>query len=70
MRFIERLREWLEYRRDRRRTRRELRDMRQANIDHAQTPHRLSQLAEGVAQTGVCPRGLRPFGDGAELHRV
>ena len=36
MRLLERVREWLEYRRDRKRARRELRDMRQANIDHAE----------------------------------
>jgi hypothetical protein len=60
MRFIERLQEWLEYRRDRRRTRRELRDMRQANIAHAQTPHRLSQLAlsdsDDVGSTAIASR--------------
>lgn len=36
MRFIRRFREWLEYRRDLRRTRREYLDMRQADAAHVE----------------------------------
>ena len=37
MRIWQRLRDWLEYRRAIRRTRREYRDMRQANVDYAES---------------------------------
>jgi hypothetical protein len=37
MRIIRRLQEWLEYRRDRRRTRREYRNVRRDYVDHAES---------------------------------
>ena len=37
MRFIQRFREWLEYRRESRRSRREYRDERQANVYRAES---------------------------------
>ena len=37
MRFIKRLQEWLEYKRDTKRTRREYRNVRRDQIDHAES---------------------------------
>jgi hypothetical protein len=37
MRARSRLKEWIAYRRDRRRTRREYRDVRQSQVDHAES---------------------------------
>jgi hypothetical protein len=37
MRIVSRLKGWLDYRRDRKRTRREYRDVRQSQVDHAES---------------------------------
>lgn len=37
MRLVSRLKEWVAYRRDTRRTRREYRDVRQSQVDHAES---------------------------------
>lgn len=47
MRLRPRLKEWLAYRRDRRRTRREFRDTRQAQVDYAE-----SERFRGPGATG------------------
>lgn len=37
MRIVSRMKEWIAYRRDIRRTRREYRDVRQSQVDHAES---------------------------------
>ena len=68
MRLVSRVKEWVEYRRDIRRTRREYRDVRQSQVDHAESERSRSE------QEPLLPPCRRTRGGarrpGAEGHRV